>query len=133
MQGLADDATACCDTVLNGGRHAFDAEMYWLHSVLKDDSIKNIISSKFSSQLQKGFPLILQLHLSTAPCDQCCRMIISQHEALEDRFGYKVHVAISAVMDFSDNQCLGLAELSKSLDWLHFEPVWQSINEQLLA
>lgn len=132
-QKVADLERKCYDESTKAGQHSTDAECHWMLSMLEDDTIKSTIDSKFPAELRQKFPLVLHLHLSTAPCDQCCSMILSQRQALEERFECKVHVVISAIMDYSDKKCLGLAELSQNVDWVDFQPRWQSIDQALLG
>lgn len=131
-QPVAELERKCYDDSTEAGQHSTDAECHWMLSVLEDDAIKSTIDSKFPEELRQKFPLVLQLHLSTAPCDQCCSMILSQRQALEDCFKCKVHVVTSAIMDYPGKKCLGLAELSQNVDWLDFQPIWQNIDQALL-
>ena len=122
----------CYDDSLKAGKHSTDAECHWMLSMLEDDAVKSTIDSKFPEEMRQSFPLVLQLHLSTAPCDQCCCMILSQCKALKDRFNCEVHIVVSAIMEYSDRKCLGLAHFSQHVDWLDFHPVWQSIDQALI-
>ena len=111
-QQVADLERKFYDDSTKAGQHSTDAECHWMISMLEDDAIQSTIDSKFPEASRQAFPLVLQLHLSTAPCDQCCSMILSQRQALKERFKCEVHVVISAIMDYPGKKCLGLSELS---------------------
>lgn len=131
-QQVADLERKFYDDSTKAGQHSTDAECHWMISMLEDDAIQSTIDSKFPEASRQAFPLVLQLHLSTAPCDQCCSMILSQRQALKERFKCEVHVVISAIMDYPGKKCLGLSELSQNVDCLDFQPTWQSIDKALL-
>ena len=134
---LQEDANALLQSITEfakaaraGGSHALDAEMHWLYDMLHDIGIKRSLDHRFTLELRQSHALILRLCVSRAPCDQCSRMIIANHHALESRFGCKVEIVISAVADYEQN-CVGLAELSKDISWLTFIPEWLNLSKEL--
>lgn len=112
------------------GCHAVDAEMDWLYGMLYDDGSKRMVEQTFTEGMRRSDPLVLHLYVSRAPCHHCSCMIIAKESQLEQRFGRRVEVIISAVAQYLD-ECVGLAELSKDLDWLTFIPDWVNLSRDL--
>ena len=112
------------DVALGGNaEHAMDAEMQCFYCLLHDPGVKDSLAKFFEGE---HGPIVLDIFVSRAPCDHCCRHIVHCQlpSTLEARFG-RAEIVISAAAPYLEQGCVGMQKISEAhTTWLTFVPMW---------